>query len=166
MAELMLLVNPHHTNSIEQSEIDADDLKLNAYLTQKGPGYISAIRPDGYFATPSNPTGKPWNGTKFWLIKIPGTVTEYKGKIKYKTVKVNTHKIEKDIPVIDENIDINSIMADATQEVWECEFPGAKESAQFRYIWTFADKNKLKIKKVVYNKTDKIVSAKSAKDAV
>lgn len=160
MPEFLLLINPHWTNELTTEEIDSDDINIGAYCMRKGPGFIAEVQNDGFFATPSNITGKGWNGSKFWLIKIPGTVDEYRAKITKKMIKVQLSTKQKDIEVVDDTIDIDSVLADATQEEWVCNFPGAKESAQVRLIYTFADKNKLKTKKEKYDKTKKVVLSK------
>jgi hypothetical protein len=163
MPELIILTKPHWTTSLTPNQIDLSDTNLFAYLTKKDIGFVCDVKEDSFFATPNNRKGRGWNGNKSWLVKIPGTIEEYKNKMKFKTITINLTLKQKDIQIIDETIDVNSILADSTQEVWICNFPGAVENSQIRYIYTFIDKSKLKTKKETYEKTLKINGEKSIK---
>ena len=52
------------------------------------PGVVAEVREDGYFATSVNTTGRGWNGDKYWLIKVPGSVVEH-----------STHNVKKMVDV-------------------------------------------------------------------
>jgi hypothetical protein len=159
MAELLIVQKSHWTNEKTKAQIDSNDELLKSYLSKIVPGAVVEVREDGWFATPANPLGRGWYGDGFWLIKVPGSTAEHAAHNLKKLITVTGWT--KQAEIFDEVIDMTKIMVEAVQEVWTGSIPGSGTFA--RYIYTLDDKLKIKSRKVVYDKTDKI-EIKTVKD--
>lgn len=160
MSELLVLKKSHWASAHVKSEIDAADYLLGSYVLRQDVGFVVDSRPNGTYRTPTNPKGKPWNGVEFVLIIVPDEdvkkIGEYNTK---KLVTVDLTKrfeiVPKDMEIPDDAIDIEETAKQGTKETWGLHFPGAIYENQECEIITVT-KDKLKLKKVDYSKSDKI----------
>lgn len=134
--------NSSWTELLTPEEIAAAPDKLVAYLTRSPGGFIAEIREDGFFATPTNPSGRGWRGDTFALVEVAdATVNQVYAAIKNKQ-KLITLNTGETVDCLDEVLDLTKLDPPA---YWET------GTYPVRTIYT-TPLNKLKYVKVDYSK--------------